>query len=59
MKLIATRQPLVNGKKIINAYKVTLKKSEVEKAGFKAGDRLKAKYEKCKITLIKDENEEE
>lgn len=53
MKLIATKTTLADGRKIINAYKVTLTKSEVERIGLKAGDELKAKYEKNKITLTK------
>ena len=53
MKLIPTKVTLADGSKLINGYKVTLKKSEIEKAGFKSGDELKATYEKDVITLKK------
>lgn len=53
MKLIASKSTLADGKKIINAYKITLTKSEVEKAGFKAGDEFKAEYTKEEIVLKK------
>lgn len=55
MKLIPTYTYLASGEKLINAYKVTLTKSEMEKAGFKAGDELMAQYKKNKIILIKKE----
>lgn len=53
MKLIPTKSTLADGRKIINAYKVTLTKSEVEKAGYKAGDEFNAEYAKDKIILKK------
>ena len=54
MKLIPTRTILASGERIINAYKVTLTKSAIEKLGWKAGDDLKAKYEKDRIVITKE-----
>lgn len=53
MKLTPTYAYLKNGKRIINGYKVTLTKSEVEKIGLRAGDELQATYEKERIVLKK------
>lgn len=53
MKLVATKVTLASGGKLINGYKVTLAKTEVEKAGFKAGDEFKAEFKKDSIILKK------
>lgn len=53
MKLIPTKVTLADGRKLINGYKVTLTKSQVEKIGLKSGDELVATYEKDKIILTK------
>lgn len=53
MKLIPTKVTLADGSKLINGYKITLTKSEIEKTNFKAGDELKVKYEKDKLTITK------
>lgn len=55
MKLQPTYVYKATGERLINAYKITLSKVETEKAGFKAGDELKVKFEKEKITIKKDE----
>lgn len=55
MKLTANKVTLASGNKLVNGYKLMLTKSETEKAGFKAGDELEAKYQKGKITLTKKE----
>ena len=55
MKLNASKVYLASGKKIINGYRITLAKTEVEKAGFKAGDELKATFKNGKITITKKE----
>lgn len=57
MRLQATNVTLATGKKLINGYKVTLAKTEVEKAGFKAGDEFKAEYKKDHIILRRVDNE--
>lgn len=54
MKLIPTKVTLADGSKLINGYKVTFAKTEIERIGLKAGDELKPKYEKGKITLTKE-----
>lgn len=57
MRLQATNVTLATGKKLINGYKVTLSKLEVEKAGFKAGDELQAEYKKDRIILRRVDND--
>lgn len=51
MKLIANKVYLASGEKLINAYKVTLAKTEVEKLGFKEGDELIAEYKEDRIII--------
>lgn len=53
MKLTANKVTLASGNKLINGYKIMLTKSDVEKAGFKAGDELKAIYKENEIILKK------
>lgn len=53
MKLVATKVSLASGGRLINGYKITLAKTEVEKAGFKAGDNFKAEFKKDSIILKK------
>ena len=53
MKLISSKVTLANGEKLISSYKLTLKKSDIEKHGFKAGDEFIATYEDGKIILTK------
>ena len=53
MRLIPSKVTLANGEKLISSYKLTLKKSEIENNGFKAGDEFIATYEKDKIILTK------
>lgn len=53
MKLIPTHVYKADGTKLINGYKVTLSKVETQKAGFKAGDELKAEFKKDCIILKK------
>lgn len=56
MRLTANKVTLASGAKLVNGYKIMLAKSEVEKAGFKAGDELEAQYKKDRIILIKKDN---
>ena len=56
MRLTANKVTLASGVKLVNGYKIMLAKSEVEKAGFKAGDELEAQYKKDRIILIKKDN---
>ena len=51
MKLVSTKVPLASGQKIINGYRITLKKTECEKFGYKAGDEFKATFYEDKIIL--------
>lgn len=53
MKLQPTYVYKATGDRLINAYKVTLSKVEVEKAGFKAGDELTPTFKQGKITIEK------
>lgn len=53
MKLQPTYVYKASGLRLINAYKITLSKVELEKSGFKAGDELEAKFEKEKIVIKK------
>lgn len=53
MKLTANKVTLASGDKLINGYKIMLAKSEVEKAGFKAGDEFEPEYKSDKIILKK------
>lgn len=53
MKLSANKITLASGEKLVNGYKLMLTKSEIEKAGFHAGDEFEAKYQKDKIILTK------
>ena len=53
MKLSANKLTLASGEKLVNGYKLMLTKSEIEKAGFHAGDEFEAKYQKDKIILTK------
>ena len=53
MKLIPTKVTLADGSKLINGYKVTFAKSEIERIGLKGGDELTPTYEKNTITLKK------
>lgn len=53
MKLQPTSVYKADGTRLINGYKVTLSKVEMEKAGFKGGDELMATYKPNKIILEK------
>lgn len=45
-----------NGESSIKGYRISLKKLEVEKSGFKADDELEIEYKKNKIIITKKEN---
>lgn len=59
MKLIPTNVYKADGSKLINGYKITLAKTEVEKAGFQAGDEFQAEFKKDRIILKKVDNKKE
>ena len=52
-KLMTKKQYLASGNRIISAYQVLLKKSEIEKTIFKENDELDIQYDKNKITITK------
>ena len=65
MKLMPTYTYLSNGEKIINSYRVALQKTQVEQAGFCAGQELIAEYKDnviilkpCNKNVIKEETQQ-
>lgn len=52
-KLTTRKQYLASGNRIITAYQVLLKKSEIEKTDFRENDELNIEYTKNKITITK------
>lgn len=52
-KLTTRKQYLASGNRIITAYQVLLKKSEIGKTNFEENDELDIQYDKNKITITK------
>ena len=52
-KLLATKQPLASGEKIVNGYIVRLQKTEMERCDFREGDELDIKYKKGEVRIKK------